>query len=152
MQCFIQWQFLLSLVFLSKRIVLPEIIGAFAFVSSVAILFNMPNSVLRNGVGWLVSKYLGLDDKQFVYRVASLSLTFLIITSIFGAVLLGLCGIFFRKDDLDQRKQIRYEHRLVKNEIVLLQRKHSFRLWCLYTTYFCSSRWTELQQVSIGSK
>jgi len=82
-----------------KRIVLPEIIGAFVFVSSVAILFNMPNSVLRNGVDRLVPKYLGLDDKQSVYRVASLSLTFLIITSIFGTVLLGLCGIFFGKDD-----------------------------------------------------
>ena len=81
-----------------KRIVLPEIIGAFAFVSSVAILFNMPNSVLRNGVDRLVPKYRGLDDKQSVNRVASLSLTFLIIISIFGAVLLGLCGIFFRKD------------------------------------------------------
>lgn len=81
-----------------KRIVLPEIIGAFAFVSSVGILFNMPNSVLRNGVDRLVPKYRGLDDKQSVYRVASLSLTFLIIISIFGAVLLGLCGVFFRKD------------------------------------------------------
>jgi len=81
-----------------KRIVLPEVIGAFAFVSSVAILFNMPNSVLRNGVDRLVPKYRGLDDKQSVNRVASLTLTFLIIISIFGAILLGLCGIFFRKD------------------------------------------------------
>ena len=55
-----------------KRIVLPEIIGAFAFVSSVAILFNMPNSVLRNGVDRLVPKYRGLDDKQSVNRVACL--------------------------------------------------------------------------------
>ena len=49
---------------LVKRIVLPEIVGAFAFVASVGVLFNMPGSILRNGLERLVPKYSGIGEKQ----------------------------------------------------------------------------------------
>ena len=47
-----------------KRIVLPEIVGAFAFVISIGMLLNILGSTLRNGVDRLVPKYLGIEKKE----------------------------------------------------------------------------------------
>lgn len=83
---------------LVKRIVLPEIVGAFAFVASVGVLFNMPGSILRNGLERLVPKYSGIGEKQKADEIASLSLSFLIVVAGIGGVLLSLSGLFFTKD------------------------------------------------------
>lgn len=83
---------------LVKRIVLPEIVGAFAFVASVGILFDMLGSILRNGLERLVPKYSGIGEKQKADKIASLSLSFLIVVVFIGGVLLSLLGLFFTKD------------------------------------------------------
>lgn len=83
---------------LVKRIVLPEIVGAFAFVASVGVLLNMPGSILRNGLERLVPKYLGIGEKQKANEIVSLSLSFLIVVTYIGGVLLSLSGLFFIRD------------------------------------------------------
>jgi O-antigen/teichoic acid export membrane protein len=83
---------------LVKRIVLPEIVGAFAFVASIGVLFNMPGSILRNGLERLVPKYSGIGEKQKADGIASLSLSFLIVVAGIGGVLLSLSGLFFTKN------------------------------------------------------
>jgi O-antigen/teichoic acid export membrane protein len=94
------YSMILSFIFgiLVKRIVSPEIVGAFAFVASVGILFGMPGSILRNGLERLVPKYLGSGEKQKADDVASLSLSFLVVVVVIGGFLLSLLGFFFRKD------------------------------------------------------
>jgi len=81
-----------------KRIVLPEIVGAFAFVASVGVLFDIPGSVLRSGPARLIPKYSGIGEKQKADEIASLSLSFLIVVAGIGGVLLSLSGLFFTKD------------------------------------------------------
>lgn len=83
---------------LIKRIVLPEIIGAFVFVNSIIVIFNLPCSVLRNAVDRLVPKYLGLNNEQSAYDIASISLSTLITISIFESILLFLIGLFYKND------------------------------------------------------
>jgi len=83
---------------LIKRIVLPEIIGAFVFVNSITVIFNLPCSVLRNAVDRLVPKYLGLNNEQSAYDIASISLSTLITISIFESILLFLIGLFYKND------------------------------------------------------
>jgi O-antigen/teichoic acid export membrane protein len=83
---------------LIRRIVLPEIIGAFAFVNSITVILNLPGSVLRGAVDRLVPKYLGLNNEQFTYDIASMSLSTLITISIFESILLFLIGLFFKND------------------------------------------------------
>lgn len=81
-----------------RRIVLPEIIGAFAFVNSITIIFNMPNSILRNAVGRLVPKYRGKDDSNSANKISSISLSILLIIIIIEVLLLCAIGFFFRGD------------------------------------------------------
>ena len=83
---------------LIKRIVLPEIIGAFVFVNSITVIFNLPCSALRNAVDRLVPKYLGLNNEQSAYDIASISLSTLITISIFESILLFLIGLFYKND------------------------------------------------------
>ena len=83
---------------LVKRIVLPEIVGAFAFTASIGLLFTMPGSILRNSVDRLVPKYRGLDDDTKATAVASVSLSLLIAYIIFGCALLAVTGLCFHGD------------------------------------------------------
>ena len=83
---------------LVKRTVLPEIVGAFAFVASLALMLDMPGSVLRNGLERLVPKYLGMGEKQKANEIASLSLFFLIGLVLIGGILLSSIGFFFLND------------------------------------------------------
>ena len=83
---------------LVKRVVLPEIIGAFAFVASIGLLFDMPGSILRNSLERLVPKYLGLQEECKVNEITSLILFFLIMSVTIGGMLLSLIGLFFHND------------------------------------------------------
>lgn len=81
-----------------KRIVLPEIIGAFVFVNSITIIFDMPNSVLRNAVDRLVPKYRGKKDNNSAYKISSISLSILLIITFIEILLLCAIGLFFKGD------------------------------------------------------
>lgn len=83
---------------LVKRIVLVEIVGAFAFTASIGLIFSMVISTLRNSVERLVPKYLGLKENEKANKVASFSLSFLLVLVIFGVILLTLTGLCFRGD------------------------------------------------------
>jgi O-antigen/teichoic acid export membrane protein len=83
---------------LVKRIVLVEIVGAFAFTASIGLILSMVISTLRNSVERLVPKYLGLKENEKANKVASLSLSFLLVLVIFGVILLTLTGLFFHGD------------------------------------------------------
>lgn len=83
---------------LVKRIVLPEIVGAFAFAASIGLFFSMPCSILRNSVDRLVPKYRGFGDDSKATAVASVSLTLLAGYVLFACVLLALSGLCFHSD------------------------------------------------------
>jgi len=83
---------------LIKKIVLPEIVGAFAFVVSLALIMDLPGSILRNGLERLVPRYRGMGDSKKTNEIASLSLLFLLVFVFIGALLLSAIGFFFSND------------------------------------------------------
>lgn len=94
------YSMVVTLIFgiLIRRIVSPEIIGAFVFVDSIIVIFDLPCSVLRSAVDRLVPKYLGLNNEQSAYDIASISLSTLIAISIFESILIFLIGLFYKND------------------------------------------------------